>query len=155
MTHPVLRRAVFEDVDEIRALVLAAYARWEGVTPRPPQPVRADYGRAFRAHRFDLLVENGALVGLVETVAEGDELLIVNVAVHPDRPGEGHGVRLLRHAEALARADKLKGTRLYTNRLMATNIALSARLGYVREQRSEEQRLNSSTQWASRMPVYA
>src|SRR3546814_4280739 len=83
MTHPVLRRAVFEDVDEIRALVLAAYARWEGVTPRPPQPVRADYGRAFRAHRFDLLVENGALVGLVETVAEGDELLIVNVAVHP------------------------------------------------------------------------
>src|SRR3546814_8210239 len=55
MTHPVLRRAVFEDVDEIRALVLAAYARWEGVTPRPPQPVRADYGRAFRAHRFDLL----------------------------------------------------------------------------------------------------
>src|SRR3546814_6804573 len=89
MTHPVLRSAVFEDVDEIRALVLAAYARWEGVTPRPPQPVRADYGRAFRAHRFDLLVENGALVGLVETVAEGDELLIVNVAVHPDRQGEG------------------------------------------------------------------
>src|SRR3546814_4499032 len=84
MTHPVLRRAVFEDVDEIRALVLAAYARWEGVTPRPPQPVRADYGRAFRAHRFDLLVENGALVGLVETVAEGDELLIVNVAVRSE-----------------------------------------------------------------------
>lgn len=137
MSHPVLRRAVFEDVDEIRALVLAAYARWDGVTPRPPRPVRADYGRAFRAHRFDLLVEAGALVGLVETVAEGDELLIVNVAVHPGRQGEGHGVRLLRHAEDLARADKLKGTRLTTNRLMATNIALYERLGYVREKETE------------------
>src|SRR3546814_2388731 len=82
---------------------------------------------------------NGALVGLVETVAEGDELLIVNVAVHPDRQGEGHGVRLLRHAEALARADKLKGTRLYTNRLMATNIALYERLGYVREKETESE----------------
>ncbi|WP_067104886.1 GNAT family N-acetyltransferase [Sphingopyxis granuli] len=139
MSHPVLRRAVFEDVDEIRALVLAAHARWEGVTPRPPQPVRADYGRAFRAHRFDLLVENGTLVGLVETVAEGDELLIVNVAVHPDRQGEGHGVRLLRHADDLARAGKLKGTRLTTNRLMATNIALYERLGYVREKETESE----------------
>src|SRR3546814_13670540 len=99
-------------------------------TPRPPQPVRADYGRAFRAHRFDLLVENGTLVGLVETVAEGDELLIVNVAVHPDRQGEGHGLRLLRHAEDLARADKLKSMRLYTNKLMAGNIALYERLAY-------------------------
>src|SRR3546814_20247001 len=91
MTHPVLRRAVFEDVAEIRALVLAAYARWEGVTPRPPQPVRADYGRAFRAHRFALLVEHGALVGLVDTLAEGDELLIVTVEVHPARQGGGTG----------------------------------------------------------------
>src|SRR3546814_16949175 len=93
MTHPVLRRAVFEDVDEIRALVLAAYARWEGVTPRPPQPVRADYGRAFRAHRCDLLVVHGAFVGLVATVAEGDDMMIVNISVHPDRPGTGRGVR--------------------------------------------------------------
>src|SRR3546814_2384994 len=85
------------------------------------------------------MVENGALVGLVETVAEVDELLIVNVAVHPDRQGEGHGVRLLRHAEALARADKLKGTRLYTNRLMDTNIALYERLGYVREKEPESE----------------
>lgn len=139
MSHPVLRRAVFEDVDEIRALVLAAYARWDGVTPRPPRPVRIDYGRAFRAHRFDLLVENGVLVGLVETLAEGDELLIVNVAVHPDRQGEGHGVRLLRHADDLARAGKLKGTRLTTNRLMATNIALYERLGYVREKETESE----------------
>src|SRR3546814_6943277 len=80
---------------------------------------------------------NGALVGLVETVAEGDELLIVNVAVHPDRQGEGHGLRLLRHAEDLARADKLKSMRLYTNKLMDGNIALYERLGYAFEKETE------------------
>lgn len=137
MSPPVLRRAVFEDADEIRALVLAAYARWTGVTPRPPRPVLADYGRALRAHRFDLLVDRGALVGLIETVRDGAELLIVNVAVHPDRQGEGHGVRLMHHAEELARAGNLRSTRLYTNRLMATNIALYARLGYVFEKEVE------------------
>src|SRR3546814_11754331 len=43
------------------------------------------------------------------------------------------------HAEALARADKLKGTRLYSDRLMATNIALYERLGYVREKETESE----------------
>src|SRR3546814_19901208 len=102
MTQPVLRRADFEDVDEIRALVPAAYARWEGVTPRPPQPVRADYGRAFLAHRFDLLVENGPLVGILETVADGVALLIVHVVVPPAPTGAGIGLRRLRRAEARA-----------------------------------------------------
>ena len=124
MSTPVLRRAVFEDVDDIRGLVLAAYARWSGVKPRPPRLDLADYGRAVREHRFDLLVDRGGLIGLIETVSQGAELLIVNVAVYPDRQGEGHGVRLLRHAEELARKDGLKGTRLYTNKQMAANIAL-------------------------------
>src|SRR3546814_2931306 len=90
------------------------------------------------------MVENGALVGLVETVAEGDELLIVNVAVHHDGQGEGHGVRLLRHAEALAREDKLKGPRVYPNRLMSTKSDIYARLGYVREKETGSKRVHDS-----------
>lgn len=133
MSEPTLRRAVKEDVPEIRALVRRAYARWNGVTPRPPKAVNADYARAVGAHRFDLLVQKGELLALIETVAEGTELLIVNVAVDPGRQREGLGQRLMRHAEDLARAGGLRGTRLYTNRLMAANIALYERLGYVRE----------------------
>ena len=133
MSEPTLRRAVKEDVPEIRALTLAAYAQWVGVTPRPPRPVTADYDRAFRDHRFDLLVEGGKLVALIETVPEGAELLIVNVAVDPARQREGLGIRLMRHAETLARAAGLTGTRLTTNRLMATNIALYERLDYTQE----------------------
>ncbi|WP_454887774.1 GNAT family N-acetyltransferase [Sphingomonas oryzagri] len=130
MSETTLRRAVAEDVPEIRALTLRAYARWQGVTPRPPRPVTADYVRAFREHRFDLLVDRGHLIALIETVGQGDELLIVNVAVDPGRQGEGHGVRLMRHAEVLAREGGLRGTRLYTNKAMTTNIVLYERLGY-------------------------
>src|SRR3546814_11326807 len=67
--EPILRRAVKEDVPEIRALTFAAYAKWVGVTPRPPRPVTADYDGAFRDHRFDLLVEGGTLVAFIENVA--------------------------------------------------------------------------------------
>jgi len=113
--------------------VQRAYARWLAVTPRPLKPMNADYDRAFAAHRFDLLVHKGELLALIETVAEGKELLIVNVSVDPDRQRDGLGQRLMRHAEDLARSGGLHGTRLYTNRLMAANIALYERHGYVRE----------------------
>lgn len=139
MSAPVLRRAVFEDVDEIRALTLLAYARWEGITPRPPRPVVADYRQSLRQHRFDVLVDRGVFIALIETHLEANELLIVNVAVHPDRQREGHGVRLMRHAEDLARGAGLARTRLYTNKLMTVNIALYERLGYVHEKETESE----------------
>ena len=70
------------------------------------------------------------MVGLIETVPQGDQLMIVNVAVDPDRQHRGHGVRLMRHAEELARDAGLDATRLYTNKLMVENIELYERLGY-------------------------
>jgi ribosomal protein S18 acetylase RimI-like enzyme len=36
----------------------------------------------------------------------------------------------MRHAEEIARLSGLAGTRLYTNKLMTSNIALYERLGY-------------------------
>src|SRR3546814_11267037 len=69
--EPILRRAVKEDVPEIRALTFAAYAKWVGVTPRPPRPVTADYDGAFAAPRSDLPVEGGPFFAFIETVAGG------------------------------------------------------------------------------------
>jgi hypothetical protein len=93
----------------------------------------ADYNQAFADHRFDLLVNKGRLIGLVETVAQGDELMIVNIAVEPERQGKGHGVTLMRYSEEIARLTGLAGMRLYTNKLMTSNIAPYERLGYVFE----------------------
>jgi RimJ/RimL family protein N-acetyltransferase/ribosomal protein S18 acetylase RimI-like enzyme len=133
MAKPVLRRAVLEDVPDIQALTIRAYTKWLDVTPRPPRPITADYDQAFLDHRFDLLVDQGQIIGLVETTPQGDELMIVNIAVSPDNQGKGHGVRLMLHAEKIARDAGLRGTRLYTNKLMNSNIAMYQRLGYVIE----------------------
>jgi ribosomal protein S18 acetylase RimI-like enzyme len=121
----------------IRDLILRAYAKWVPVTPRKPRPMTADYDLALQEHRFDCLWEGARLVGLIETVPEGDALLIVNVAVEPECQGKGLGVRLMRHAEAIARDAGLGETRLYTNKLMAANIALYAALGYAFEKESQ------------------
>jgi ribosomal protein S18 acetylase RimI-like enzyme len=118
------------DAPAIAALTQEAYAKWVPIAGRRPLPMDVDYAAAVLEHRFDLLEAGGQLAALIETTPDGDQLLIVNVAVKPALQGRGLGVRLLRHAEVLARAAGLTGTRLYTNRLFEANIALYAALGY-------------------------
>jgi len=131
MDDPVsIRPANDTDAGAIHALTHAAYAKWVEVAGRLPLPMTVDYAQALRAHRFDLLYAGEALAALIETTPEADQLLIVNVAVHPDFQGRGFGVRLLKLAEDLANQASLTGTRLYTNRLFEPNIRLYARLGY-------------------------
>lgn len=127
---PIIRRAGPDQIAEIRELTLRAYAKWVPITPRKPRPMTADYTISVQENRFDFLYENDTLVGLIETVQQGDELMIVNVAVDPDYQGKGFGTRLMKHAEQLAKASALRATRLYTNRLMAENITLYEHLGY-------------------------
>jgi ribosomal protein S18 acetylase RimI-like enzyme len=107
------------------------------VTGREPLPMRVDYAEAIKKHRFDLLYTAGTLAALIETVPDGDHLLIENVAVAPKAQGRGFGKRLLKHAEELAAASGLKGTRLYTNKLFSANLRLYEALGY-RTDREEE-----------------
>ena len=58
--------------------------------------------RAFRDHRFDLLVEGGKLVALIETVPEDAELFDRQCRGRPRPAARGLGIRLLRHAEDVA-----------------------------------------------------
>jgi GNAT superfamily N-acetyltransferase len=125
-----LRRAGPADAAAIRRLTREAYAKWVPLIGREPKPMTADYDAALRSHRFDLLYLDGALAGLIETVDEGDTLLIENVAVAPARQGHGIGSQLMAHAEAIARALGLGRLRLYTNQRFAENVRLYLRLGY-------------------------
>jgi ribosomal protein S18 acetylase RimI-like enzyme len=118
------------DAAAIAALTHEAYAKRVPVAGRKPLPMEVDYDAAVKVHRFDLLEEGATLAALIETAPDGDQLLIVNVAVKPAFQGRGLGVRLLRHAEALAAQAGLKGTRLYTNRLFVENVALYQSVGY-------------------------
>lgn len=126
----LLERAGVDDVPAIRTLTRDAYASWAALIGREPLPMTADYARAVRDHRIDLLRQGGELLGLIEMILESDHLLIENVAIRPDCQGRGLGGRLLAHAEAVARAEGYATIRLYTNKLFEKNIALYARRGY-------------------------
>jgi ribosomal protein S18 acetylase RimI-like enzyme len=125
-----IRRAVPADAAAIAALTRAAYEKWIPVIGRAPKPTTADYDIAVRAHLIDLLFADGALAALVECIREPDHLLIENLAVDPARQGNGYGRRMLRHAEALARALGFAELRLYTNKLFAENVAFYRKHGY-------------------------
>lgn len=130
MSDITLRTAVPADAAAIRDLTRAAYAKWVPLIGREPKPMGADYEAAVRAHRFDLLHVGGRLAALIETLDEGDHLLIENVAVSPDDQGEGLGSRLMAQAEVIARNLGYRQLRLYTNKRFEENIRLYSRLGY-------------------------
>lgn len=125
-----LRRAKLSDADAIRHLTRAAYAKWVPVIGREPTPMGADYEAAVRNHRFDLLDIDGVLRGLIETVDEGAQLLIENVAVAPGFQGRGLGTQLMGHAEQVAIALGHNRIWLYTNKRFTENVRLYLKLGY-------------------------
>lgn len=129
-----MRQATAADAAAILALTREAYHKWVAVTGREPLPMRIDYAEALQKHRFDLLYEGDTLAALIETAREPEEapdhLLIVNVAVAPAFQKRGLGRRLMAHAETLAIEASFASIELYTNKLMAENIALYQRLGY-------------------------
>jgi len=125
------------DADAIRAITREAYAKWAEVIGREPLPMQVDYAAALRKHRFDLLYVGERLAALIETVPQGDCLLIENVAVLPAYQGRGFGGRLLDLAEELAAASQCACVRLYTNKLFVANIRLYEARGY-RVEREEE-----------------
>lgn len=81
----------------------------------------------------------GTIVGVLVLRETAEGLLVDNVAVRPDSKGTGLGRTLLRHAESEARRLGCRTLYLYTNELMAENIALYARYGYQEYERRQEQ----------------
>jgi N-acetylglutamate synthase-like GNAT family acetyltransferase len=125
-----LRRAEDRDVASIAACVQHAYARYEGLLPRPPKPVLADYAQVVRDTLTWLIEADGQCLGVLVLIPRADHLLLDNVAVEPAFQGRGLGHRLLNLAEAEALRLGLAEVRLYTNALMTENRALYARAGY-------------------------
>lgn len=124
------RRATSDDAAAIRDLTRAAYRKWVPLIGHEPKPMTADYDKAVRDHRFDLLVIEGKLIALIETVLYPDHLLIENIAVDPSHQGHGIGRGLIAHTEQLAISSGLREVRLYTNQRFVENIQLYDKLGY-------------------------
>jgi GNAT superfamily N-acetyltransferase len=126
-----IRPAVLADAGRIRDLTRAAYAKWVAPIGREPLPMQTDYERAVVERTIDLLLEDGALAGLIETILRPDHLWIENVAVAPERQGRGYGRLLLDHVERRALQARRPEIRLLTNQAFAANLELYAKRGYI------------------------
>ncbi|MBZ9799326.1 GNAT family N-acetyltransferase [Mesorhizobium sp. ES1-4] len=153
MTNKSIRFRPAEPTDAaaIRDIVRAAYARWVPVIGREPLPMRADYDKAVREHPFDLAVEDGRIVGMIETMLADDHLWIENVCVVPEVQGRGVGRLLLERAEQQALEAGRPELRLLTNGAFEANVSLYRKLGYTIDR--EESFMNGTTVYMSKRPV--
>ena len=142
------RSAAPADAAAIKAIVRAAYAKWVPVIGREPLPMRADYDKAVREHQFELAIEDGRIVGLIETIAHDDHIWIENVAVTPEAQGRGIGRQLLDSAERTAVEAGFRELRLLTNGAFKANVSLYKRQGYAVDR--EEPFMNGTTVYMSK-----
>ncbi|HEY2133011.1 MAG TPA: GNAT family N-acetyltransferase [Acetobacteraceae bacterium] len=125
-----IKPATPADVQTVRDIVCAAYAKWVPIIGREPLPMRADYEHALRHHSIDLLHRDGDVIALIQTIPNPDHLFIENLAVAPPHQGQGLGRHLLAHAEQKAQAAGLPEIRLLTNSAFDANIHLYQHVGY-------------------------
>jgi ribosomal protein S18 acetylase RimI-like enzyme len=130
MAAEILRPARAGDREAIERLVEAAYGGYVERIGRRPAPMDADYTGLIGAGRVTVADRDGAVVGVIVLEPMAGHLLVENVAVDPRAQRTGLGRRLMAHAEDEAR--------LYTNELMAENVAWYPRLGYRETERRAE-----------------
>ena len=136
--NATIRPATARDCAWIAAIAHAAYVGYVARIGRPPAPMRADFAGEIAAGRVVVIDVAGGLAGYMIAWPEADAYVVDNIAVDPERHGQGLGRALIEHAAAEARRLNLQAIRLYTNAAMTENLALYAHLGFVETHRATE-----------------
>jgi GNAT superfamily N-acetyltransferase len=135
----MIRKARADEADAVRNLVFAAYERYVAVIGTAPGPMLDDYAARIAADQAWLLDDAGEIAGVLVLEDGPDCFLLDNIAIRPDRQGQGSGRLLLDFSEAEAARAGWDTITLYTNALMVENIAIYTARGYVeRERRTEK-----------------
>jgi ribosomal protein S18 acetylase RimI-like enzyme len=135
----MIRPARPADRAAVEAIVAAAYAIYIARIGKEPGPMLDDYGRLIEAGAVSVLEQPaGTIAALIILVEKPDHLLLDNIAVDPQRQGQGLGRRLIAFAESEARRLGHRELRLYTHVTMTENIALYRHLGFVKTGRGRE-----------------
>ena len=138
MRHVEPRPAAASDAAGISECVRAAYSHYIERIGTAPGPMLDDYAQVVRDHRAWVIDDGGRVVGVLVLMDKEDGLLLDNVAVLPERQGEGIGRRLIEHAESEARRLGHRHLDLYTHERMTENIAMYDRIGYEEVERRTE-----------------
>ena len=135
----MLRIARPGDRAAVEAIVHAAYSIYVERIGKPPGPMLDDYAGLIAVGAVNVLEDrDGAIAALIVLLPKIDHLLLDNIAVHPDRQGQGFGRQLIAFAESEARRRGYAELRLYTHERMTENIALYTRLGFRETGRGHE-----------------
>ncbi|SRR6266851_2088461 len=135
----MIRRARPEDRAAVEAIVHAAYAVYVERIGKRPGPMLDDYARLIADGMVSVLADaDRTIAAIIVLVPQPDHLLLDNIAVRPDRQGQGLGRQLVEFAENEARRLGHAELRLYTHEKMTENIGLYTRLGFVETGRGHQ-----------------
>jgi GNAT superfamily N-acetyltransferase len=135
----VIRRARSADRAAVEAIVAAAYSPYIELIGKPPGPMLDDYGALIAQGAVSVLKDAGGRIGaILVLLPKPDHLLLDNIAVRPERQGQGLGRRLIEFAEIEARRLGYRELRLYTHEKMVENVAMYRRHGFVETGRGHE-----------------
>jgi ribosomal protein S18 acetylase RimI-like enzyme len=127
----MIRQATASDEPEIRECAEQAYARYVPLIGRKPAPMVADFSTQIAdGEVFVATDDQGGFQGFVVFYAEGNHMLLENVAVLPRAAGRGVGKALINFCENAARERDLDAVHLYTNEKMSENLSIYPKLGY-------------------------
>jgi GNAT superfamily N-acetyltransferase len=135
----MIRRAKPADRATVEDIVHGAYAVYIERIGKPPGPMLDDYAALIAGGAVHVLqLEGEAIAGIIVLLPKPDHLLLDNIAVRPEHQGQGLGRRLIAFAEDEARRLGFAEIRLYTHQIMAENISLYLRLGFVESGRGRD-----------------
>jgi GNAT superfamily N-acetyltransferase len=135
----VIRCAQPTDRAVVERIVRDAYGMYVERIGKPPGPMLDDYAALIADGAVNVLEDaDGTVAAVLVLLPKPDHLLLDNIAVRPDRQGQGLGRLLITFAEDEARRLGFAELRLYTHEKMVENIALYTRLGFVETGRGQE-----------------
>ena len=134
----MIRLATGPDVDAVSECVAASYQMYVSRIGKKPAPMLDDYSALIEAGSVWVLPMDQTIAGLIVLWPLEGHLYVDNIAVRPERQGEGIGSQLLDHADTLARQQNLSEIRLYTNEAMTENVSYYPKRGFFETHRAEQ-----------------
>lgn len=136
----MIRLAEAHDEPNIRDCAEQAYARYVPAIGRKPAPMVADFAAQIAAGAVYVATdEHCTFQGFVVFHAREEHILLESVAVLPSATGRGVGKSLIAFCESAGRERGMQTVQLYTNVMMADNLLIYPKLGYVNVgQRTED-----------------
>jgi ribosomal protein S18 acetylase RimI-like enzyme len=133
---PGLRRATAADLPAIKAIIAAAYDKYQTRMDKQPAPVFRDHGPS--VEEGTTWVAGSPVMAVLTLYPREGHLLVENVAIHPDAQGRGLGRALMEFAEQEAARGGFTRMALVTHEAMTENQAIYSRLGYTEVERRAE-----------------